>query len=162
MNENTPTNPYGWPLPFTDDMLYSESPYAPLPAPEQNVAERLVFIAHRGFNKDVWGLDKGRLDRYWAAFRERIEGCAYTADVASWWDAFMRDMPLRDRLPRHELTHEKNLLVHPMALPGVQVPDGDVLNVFRTYSYDLRDRCQMWVRERRALNVALLDVDEED
>lgn len=145
-------NPYGWNLPLTDAMLDDESPYLALDDPAQNIAERLTMLVHLGFEPDVWGANSGRLDRYWDAFRERLEGATNQADVAGWWGTVVTDMPCR-RLPVG-LTHEKNLLTRPLALPVTPVPDGDVLAVWRIHSHDLRDRCQVWARARRELRAA--------
>lgn len=143
-------NPFGWHLPRTDLMLSNESPYAPLDIAEHSIAERLTMLAHLTFDKRVWG---SRLDRYWDAFAERIEDAANSPDVASWWTHLMRELSKRG-LTSSLLLHEKNLLCHPRLLPGTQVNDQAVLAVFRTHTYDLRDRTRMWVHTRRELRAA--------
>lgn len=153
------TNPYGWNLPETD-LLYDTSPYAPLPSPAQNIAERLTMLAHLSFNMSVWGSAAGRGDRYWPRFGESLEAAASTVDTASWWRTMMDEMtgvPLR-RLP---LVHEKNLLCHPTVLPTTSVEDSDVLDVFRAYPIDLRDRCRVWAKVRRDLRTAQTDEDDD-
>lgn len=144
-------NPFGWTLPVTDLMLYDESPYVPLVDPAQNIAERLVMLAHLCFSNKVWGVHTGRMGRYWDALGEHIEGCANSnPDLASWWGHLMRDLP-GEALKHKPLLHEKNLLCRPMSLPGTQVADQDVLMALRTYNYDLRDRARMWAQMRREM-----------
>lgn len=150
MTQPADGNDFGWPLPYTDNLLNAESPYVPLDDPAQNIAERLTFLAHLGFNQKTWGSNSGRLDRYWGAFREHLESSANQISVAEWWDAFVREMDC-EPLGRTSTLHEKNLLVHPSQLIETPVADADVLAVFRKQSHDLRDRCQMWVRTRRAI-----------
>lgn len=154
-------NLFGWDLPYTDRLLNDESPYVPLADPAQNLAERLTFLGHLGFNTKMWGPNSGRLDTYWGAFQERLESSANQIIVAEWWDAFVRDMGCAP-LSRTTQLHEKNLLTRPTQLVGTPVDDGDVLAVFRKQSHDLRDRCQMWVRTRRAIwRAANPDRDDE-
>lgn len=141
-------NQFGWNLPLTDSMLEEESPYAPLGDPASNVAERLVMLAHLSFNSKVWGYHTGRGVRYWTAFGEHVEGSTNNADVASWWGALMTNLP-GVPLRATTLLHEKNLLCHPLTLPGTQVEDGDVLAVLRTHTLDLRDRTRVWAKIRR-------------
>lgn len=144
------SNDFGWPLPLTDKMLEDESPYAAFPDPAQNIAERLVMLAHLSYNSGIWS---SRLDRYWPGFRERAEAATNTPDVASWWQGFMDQIggqPLKSTM----LLHEKNLLCHPTTLPGTQVDDQDVLLVLRQYSLDLTDRCRIWVKTRRELKAS--------
>lgn len=154
----TLTNPFDWDLPLTDAMLYDESPYEALPDPAQNIAERLTFLVHLGFDVDVWGGNTGRLDRYWDAFRERIESATNQEDVAAWWGMVVADMPCR-RMRNLGLIHEKNLLTRPASLYPQPVADADVLAVWRVHSHDLRDRCQVWARARRDLRNAIQDED---
>lgn len=162
MTAESPTNIFGWDLPETDRMLNEESPYLPLEDPAQNIAERLTFIAHLSFNSKTWGGESGRLDRYWDAFRERLESSANQISVAEWWSAFVTDMDC-EQPHRKIIVHEKNLLAHPTQLPGTPVVDMDVLNVFRRQSHDLRDRTQMWARNRRELwRAANPDFENED
>lgn len=151
------TNPYGWNLPLTDDML-DTSPYAPLDSPEQNIAERLVMLAHLSYDSKVWG---SRLPRYWGAFAEHVESSTNNPDVASWWGALERSMPLAD-IRNTMLVHEKNLLCHPTKLPGTPVQDGDVLMVLRTYTSDLKDRTRVWAKVRRDARKALEELGEDD
>lgn len=144
---DTPTNPFGWHLPETDALL-ATSPYAPLPDPAENIAERLVMLGHLAFNVDVWGANPQRLARYWEGYGERIEGATNVPTVSTWWDRLMRDLsgvPLRS-IP---LIHEKNLLCRPTALPTTVVTDPAVLTVLRTHTLELRDRARVWARIRR-------------
>ena len=153
-------NEFGWFLPLTDHMLNAEMPYPPLSDPAQNIAERLVMLAHLSFNSRIWS---PRRDRYWPGFRERAEAATNNPDVATWWGTFIESIegkPLR----KVSLLHEKNLLCHPLTLPGTQVEDQDVLAVFRRYSMDLVDRARVWVSVRRSLSkdVRIEDGVEED
>lgn len=139
-----PTNAFGWPLPVTDDLL-AISPYMPLADPAENVAERLVILAHLSFDTKVWST---RLDRYWAAFGEHVEASTNQPTVRGWWSALMRDMPgVMLRSPLY--LHEKNLLIRPALLPGTSVADADVLRVLREDFLELRDRTRLWAKVRR-------------
>ena len=154
------TNPFGWPLPMTDKMLEDESPYASFEDPAQNIAERLIMLGHLSFNASVWSSSKGRIERYWPGFRERVEAATNNPDVASWWGTFI-DQIAGEPLKSPMLLHEKNLLCHPTTLPGTQVDDQDVLLVLRQYSLDLTDRCRIWVKTRRDMRQAVVEDAEE-
>lgn len=151
------TNPHGWHLPMTDQMLEVESPYRPLADPAESVAERLVMLAHLSFKSSVWST---RLDRYWAAFGEHVEGSTNQPTVAEWWEALMRDLP-GDMLRSPLLLHEKNLLCRPAVLPVTPVLDADVLMVLRTHPLEMRDRTRLWAKFRREARVAVA-ADEAD
>ena len=141
-------NNFGWNLPLTDLMLNEESPYAPLDDPAENIAERLVMLAHLSFDPSVWGGHTGRNGRYWSAFGEHLEAATNNATLAAWWSALMRDLPGTPiRLTR--LLHEKNLLCRPTRLPATTVPDEAVLMVLRVHTLDLRDRARVWAKVRR-------------
>lgn len=148
LDEDAYLNPYGWHLPITDAML-EESPYLPLDDPAQNIAERLVMLAHRSFNTKVWATSPDRIKAYWDGFGARIQGCANKADLVSWWFDLGEQMslaPFRDAL----ILHEKNLLLHPTKLPTTQVDDQDVLELLRGhYALDIRDRTRLWAKVRR-------------
>lgn len=140
-----PTNSYGWPLPVTDALL-AQSPYEPLTAPGENIAERLLMIAHLGFNSKVWS---SRLDRYWDAFFERVDLAVNSSPtVARFSDLLSEDLASVSLRPG-QLLHEKNLLTHPQALPQTSVDDYDVLQPFREHPRDLVDRVRMWSYARR-------------
>lgn len=156
-----PTNPYGWHLPLTDKMIYEESPYAALEEPAQNIAERLVMLAHLGFNQKVWGGQSGRIDRYWPALGERIESATNNPDVSTWWNEVMQEMagvPLRSPM----LMHEKNLLCRPRSLPQTPVEDQEVLAVLRQYTLELRDRARIWVKVRRDMREVVANEEEDE
>lgn len=146
--ESQYTNPWGWPLPETDRII-GESEYEPLSEPEQSIAERLIYVGHSTFNPDVWS---SRLDRYWDAYAERIEGSVNTVDVAQWWVNLMRQMNGRP-LPQKALLHEKNLLVYPQLLTPA-VDDGLILGVLRSYTPALIDRVRMSLHIQRELQKA--------
>lgn len=154
------TNPHGWPTPLTDSML-ADGLLTPLPAPEESIAERLVMLAHRSFNTNVWGPGTGRLSTYWTALGNRVESATNEITVATWWEMLMKDLPglpLRDL----DLLHEKNLLIRPSMLPGTAVPDDEVLTVLRTHTLELRDRTRRWAKERRDLRASEAAAAEED
>ena len=142
-------NPYGWSLPATDALL-EEMPYAPLAAPAENIAERLVMLGHLAYNINIWGSETGRGERYWPAFGDYLNAATANPDLPTWWSAFMQGIngaPIRSL----DLLHEKNLLCRPTTLPSTQVDDQAVLDVMRQYGTDLRDRCRVWVKTRREL-----------
>lgn len=156
----TSSNPYGWPTPLTDSML-ADGLLPPLPTPEESIAERLVMLAHRSFNTNMWGPGSGRLATYWTAFGNRIESATNETSVATWWEVLMKDLqgkPLGDL----DLLHEKNLLIRPESLPGTSVPDDEVLTVLRTHTLELRDRTRRWAKERRDLRAAEADAAAEE
>jgi hypothetical protein len=138
-------NPWGWPL-FETDGIIGASEYEPLDSPAESIAERLVYLGHFTFNTTVW---TRRLDRYWEAYSERIEGSVNTDKLATWWVMLMNDMdglplPLGPRL------HEKNLLLHPRLLtPAVE--DTAVLRVLRENTPALIDRVRMSLHIQRQL-----------
>lgn len=142
------TNIFGWHLPLTDLMLDEESPYAPLDDPAENIAERLVMLAHLSFDASVWGGHTGRTGRYWTALGEHIEASTNNASLAGWWSSLMRDLP-GVPLRLTTLLHEKNLLCRPTRLPTTQVGDDQVLMVLRVHTLDLRDRVRVWAKVRR-------------
>lgn len=138
-------NPWGWPL-FETDEIIGTSEYEPLDSPAESIAERLVYLGHFTFNTKVWS---SRLDRYWEAYSERIEGSVNTDNLATWWVMLMNDMdglplPLGPRL------HEKNLLLHPRLLTP-PVEDTAVLRVLREYTPALIDRVRMSLHIQRQL-----------
>lgn len=154
-------NKFGWPLPLTDQMMEEESPYAPPGDPAENVARRLVMLTHLSFNSTVWGGHTGRLERYWPALAERVEGAAYSPDVASWWVGLIRDIsgvPLRHTM----LLHEKNLLTIPTKLSGTPVPDDDVLAILREYAPHLIDLTRVWAKARREAKVVQEHKEDEN
>lgn len=162
MTTNPATNPYGWPTPVTDEML-SDALLAPLPTPAESIAERLVMLAHLSFDSSVWGISTGRLGGYWLAFGNRIEVATSEITVATWWETLMRELPgVAIRNP--DTLHEKNLLIRPEQLPGVPVPDEDVLTILRTHPLELRDRTRRWAKERRELRAteALIAAAEDE
>lgn len=144
------TNAWGWPLPATDS-LFIDSPYEPLDNPGENIAERLVMIAHLSFNTDVWS---NRIDRYWDGLVERIEGACNTNTVAEFWQRLTDEMAL---VPLHagDLLHEKNLLCRPATL-STPVSDFAVLNPLRSYPRDIVDRTRMWNQYRKAAKATKL------
>lgn len=155
------TNRYQWPLPLTDAMIEDEMPYAPLPEPAEDIAQRLVMLAHLTFNQKIWGSSTGRIERYWPALGEHIETATNNPDLASWWQTLMGDI-VGVPLVSMDLLHEKNLLLHPRALPGTQVEDEAVLQVLRDYTLDLRDRARVWARTRRAMRNAVAQTEPVD
>lgn len=139
-------NSYGWDLPATDRLL-DESPYRPLEDPAENLAERLLMLAHLGFNQEVWGADTGRLGNYWNAYAERIASACNNPTVVTMWDDLI-DQLRAVTLRREPLRYEQSLLVRPATLPMTPVADADVLTVIRTQSHDLVNRVRMWVAAR--------------
>jgi len=137
-------NAWGWELPFTDRLL-DVSPYAPLENPAENIAERLVMLAHISYDASVWG---SRIDRYWEALLERIEGAVNAPDVKTFWQYLNDEMPLQP-LRIGQPLHEKNQLVRPTSL-SLPVEDRLVLLALRQYPRDLVDRSRMWNTARRA------------
>lgn len=148
-------NAWGWPLPSTDALL-ADSPYEPLDGAGENIAERLVMLAHLGYNPKVWS---GRLDRYWDGFAERIEGACNTPTVAGFWAQLTDDLAA-ESLHLGPLLHEKNLLCHPAQLTP-PVEDADVLAALRAFPRDLVDRARMWSKVRRDAR-KVLDVEHEE
>lgn len=140
-------NPFGWPTRATDRLL-GESVYRPLGDPAESIAERLVMLAHLGFNADVWAKGPDRLKRYWPGFRERIEDATNSPNVVEMWGRLVSELNALD-LRREELRHDRILLCRPKSLPVTPVQDSDVLYVLRAQHHDLVDRTQMWAVERR-------------
>lgn len=134
-------------LPETTRIL-AEYPYAPLDAPAENIAERLIALGHLTFNRDVWAASPDRIKRYWVAYAENITGSANTNRVSVWW-ARMTEGMASENLTKPDYLHEKNLLLDPMHL-STPVPDQDVLQVFRQQTDYLIDRARIWVRVRNA------------
>lgn len=155
------TNEFGWPLPKTDQMMEVESPYAPPAEPAANLARRLTMLAHLCFDSTVWGGHTGRLERYWPAMAERIEGSAYTPSLSVWWDGLIRDLPGRP-LRNTMLLHEKNLMVMPTRLPNTQVADEAVLAVLRENAAHLTDLARVWAKVRRDLRAPAIEDREDD
>jgi len=146
-------NAFGWDLPFTDSLL-DISPYAPLEAPEESVAERLLMLAHLSYDSAVWG---SRLDRYWDGLLERIEGAVNSPTVKEFWQYLSDEGPLVP-LRAGQSLHEKNQLCRPATLsPAVE--DRLVLATFRAYPRDLVDRTRMWNVARRAAKADRVESD---
>lgn len=161
----TPSNPYGWPTPITDDML-TEALLPALPTPAESIAERLVMLAHLAFDTTIWGPGTGRLKTYWTSFGHRIYAATNEITVATWWETLMTELP---GVPLRNLDtlHEKNLLIRPEQLPTTPVADEEVLAVLRSHTLELRDRTRRWAKERRDLRrteaaIAAAELEAED
>jgi hypothetical protein len=62
----------------------------------EQVAERLVLLAHYGADFDVWG--GARRVRYWDAFAERVKAATYAGPgLTDWWSAISRSLPTSPR-----------------------------------------------------------------
>lgn len=72
--------------------LIEAGPLDALDGPE-GAAERLVLLAHRCVDWDVWG--GARRVRYWDALRDRVVMACYRGpDLADWWADMVRRMTL--------------------------------------------------------------------
>lgn len=145
-------------LPKTSALL-EEYPYTPFDDPARNVAERLIALAHIGFNGDVWGASPDRIKRYWVAFNENIQGSANTNSLSIWWSKMTEGMVTKSITDTAYL-HEKNLLLDPKNL-SISVSDQAVLQIFRQETDYLIDRARMWVRVRQAKRKAAQETNEE-
>lgn len=65
----------------------------------EDIAERLVLLAHYGADFDVWGTS--RRVRYWDALAERVKAATYHGPgLADWWSGISRSLPTSPRTAR--------------------------------------------------------------
>src|SRR5690625_2018454 len=125
-------------------------PYSAFDNPAENIAERLIILAHLTYNAEVWGKTPERRKRYWKAFLENVEGGANTNRLSVWWKQFRDGMASRP-LNNPDYLHEKNLLLDPTHL-STEVEDREVLDILREQAPYLVDRARFWVRTRSKKN----------
>lgn len=105
----------------------------------EDVAERLVLLAHYGADFAVWS--GARRVRYWDALTERVKAATYAGPgLADWWRHVSVDLPTAPRNPR-----EREAVAR---LVGVQ-PARDVLRVLRGYPEVLVLRVRVIAEARR-------------
>lgn len=144
------TNPYGWHLPATDEMVYEQSPYAAFAEPQQNIAERLFMLVHLCHDRNVWTTSPERRKRYWPAFAEHVYAATNTPTVSQWWAQVTAMLPC-EPIRVTGILHEKNLLLRPSSLPVTPVADEDILTTIRNFHLELADRTRVWVATNRRL-----------
>ena len=108
----------------------------------EDIAERLVLVAHYGADFSVWS--GSRRSRYWDALTERVKAATYAGPgLEDWWRHMSTDLPTAPRNPR-----EREALAR---LIGAQ-PVRDVLRVLRGYPEVLVLRVRVIAEARRAAN----------
>jgi hypothetical protein len=86
------------------------SPLPEVGEPEQ-IAERLLLLAHYGADFDVWG--GSRRMRYWDALAERAKAATFAGPtLADWWSALSMSLSTSPRNPA-ERADLAGLLAHP-------------------------------------------------
>lgn len=125
---------------------------SPLPLVEgpDDIAERLVLLAHYGADWTVWG--GARRVRYWDALLERVKAATFAGPtLADWWSAISTSLPTS---PRNSV--ERAELASLLASPDQK----QVLAAFRNRTDVVVLRVRVVAESRRAAYVST-DVDEE-
>lgn len=93
------------------------------PSPAEDVAERLVLLAHYGADFSLWS-GRRRL-QYWQALTERVKAATFAGPrLGDWWEHLSRDLSTR---PRNAA--ERDSLARLLSYPQAR----SVLRVLRTY-----------------------------
>lgn len=123
----------------------------PLPTGADDVAERLVLLAHYGADWDVWG--GARRVRYWDALAERVKAATFAGPgLADWWTAMSMSLPTA---PRNK--DERADLASLLACDGQRA----VLSVLRNRTDVVVLRVRVIAENRRAAREST-DVDDAE
>lgn len=77
-------------------VLWQSSVALPSLSVQEDIAERLVLLAHYGADFDVWG--GSRRVRYWDALTERVKASTYVGPTLSdWWTGMVRSLHTQPR-----------------------------------------------------------------
>lgn len=105
----------------------------------EEVAQRLVLLAHFGADFTVWG--KRRV-RYWDALTERVKAATFSGPtVADWWNDISMRLPTTPRTPEQRAD-----VVALLAYPDSRA----VVKVLRQYADVLVLRARVVAEARRA------------
>lgn len=78
--------------------IIKNSPAPALDEGPEAIAEKLVFLMHRGVDWSVWGGE--RRYRYWDAFSDRIRAATYAGNsLQDWWEALEKQITSQPRNP---------------------------------------------------------------
>jgi hypothetical protein len=77
---------------YAPSLLWQSAVAMPEQGEAENIAERLVLLAHYGVDFSVWG--GKRRKRYWDALAERVKASTYAGPTLSdWWTALCISLP---------------------------------------------------------------------
>lgn len=112
----------------------------PVETDAQDVAERLVLLAHYGADFSIW-TGKRRV-RYWEALTERVKAATFAGPtLGHWWEWLSRDLPTAPRNAR-----EREDLAHLLASENPR----EVLRVLRGFPEIVVLRVRVIAEARRA------------
>lgn len=76
--------------------IIKNSPAPALDEGPESIAEKLVFLMHRGVDWTVWGGD--RRYRYWDALSDRVRAATYAGNsLQDWWEALEKQISSQPR-----------------------------------------------------------------
>ena len=77
---------------YAPSLLWQSAVQMPEQSEAENIAERLVLLAHYGVDFSVWG--GRRRKRYWDALVERVKASTYAGpNLVDWWGALCASLP---------------------------------------------------------------------